>query len=246
VIPKRTFKYVVYSPGRKDEEYQLKEYVDGRGFGSAVPEDIDTDFDTQHPRAFRIKWGNPREILERWVLRNKEFLGDWYLARYPGQQISEHRGRKSPVEQFVPLPDDDYGGNGADFVIEPRPADEAGPVDPLPEDDDKEPGSSEINGFRRSYNSSSSESEGGAANNFGNDADNSNSDDSDAELLALLSQGAAEQFKAAEAAEEFALGRPAKRRRDDDGAGPAYPDGTSANSKSIDFTRLGWNRFRIF
>ena len=100
--------------------------------------------------------------------------------------------------------------------------------------EEEESGSSVLDGFQESSDSSSSESEGGSANGPGNDADSS---DSDAELLALLSQGAAEQF---------GFGRPAKRRRGDDGAGPANPGGTSANSKSIDFTRLGWNRLRIF
>ena len=119
--------------------------------------------------------------------------------------------------------------------------------------EEEESGSSVLDGFQESSDSSSSESEGGSANGPGNDADSSSSEsdggaangpgndadssDSDAELLALLSQGAAEQF---------GFGRPAKRRRGDDGAGPANPGGTSANSKSIDFTRLGWNRLRIF
>jgi len=143
VIPQRIFRYVVYSPGMKDEHYQLKEYINGREFGSAVPEVVDTDFDTQHPRKFRIKFGDPVQVLSRWVQRNKEFLGDWYLARYPGQQIREHRGKKDDVQQYIPLPSVDYGSLGLPFdTTRPDAADGpgvttdgaggAGPAAPVP------------------------------------------------------------------------------------------------------------------
>jgi hypothetical protein len=227
----------------EDEEYQLKEYVDGRGFGSAVPEDIDTDFDTQHPRAFRIKRGNPREILERWVLRNKEFLDDWYIGRYPEQQIREYRGGRLPVRQFIPKPGPNYGGYG--FPDEPPPAivvdngvttgDGAGPADPQPlrpPDDGVGPagGAGPANPQPLRPPDDGAGPAGGAADGV--------YDESDSYLLELLSP---------EAAEQFAMKQPAtKKRRGNNGSGPASPGGTGANSKSINFTRPGWNRFRFF
>ena len=286
VIPQRIFRYVVYSPGMKDEHYQLKEYINGRRFGSAVPEVVDTDFDTQHPRKFRIKFGDPVQVLSRWVQRNKEFLGDWYLARYPGQQIREHRGKKDDVQQYIPLPSVDYGSLGLPFdTTRPDAADGpgvttvggagpaggvttaggAGPAAPVPPPAVAGPAAPVPN----PQPPPAAADPGVAADNY----DNFFGDDDYGDLPDDKLGAWAEEFlKLEEEAERIAkeeaervkreeekrkrknrergeAGPGKKRPRDgrgNNGSGPAYPDGTGGNSKSIDFTRLGWNRFRIF
>ena len=328
VIPQRIFRYVVYSPGMKDEHYQLKEYINGRRFGSAVPEVVDTDFDTQHPRKFRIKFGDPVQVLSRWVQRNKEFLGDWYLARYPGQQIREHRGKKDDVQQYIPLPSVDYGSLGLPFdTTRPDAADGpgvttvggagpaggvttaggAGPAAPVPPPAVAGPGVTTVGGAGPAGGVTTAGGAGPAApvpppavagpaapvpnpqpppaaadpgvaadnydNFFGDDDYGDLPDDKlgawaeeflkleeEAERIAKeeaerIAKEEAERVKREEEKrkrknrERGEAGPGKKRPRDgrgNNGSGPAYPDGTGGNSKSIDFTRLGWNRFRIF
>ena len=337
VIPQRVFRYVVYSPGMEDKHYQLKEYINGRRFGNAVPEFVDTDFDTQHPRMFRIKSGNPGQVLRRWVQRNKKFLGDWYLARYPGQQIREHRGKKDDVQQYIPLPSVDYGSLGLPFdttrpdaaygpgvttaggagpaggvttaggagpaapvpppavaglaaavpppAVAPKPpavvagpgvttvggaglaggvttAGGAGPAAPIPPPAVAGPAAPVPN----PQPPPAAAGPGVAADNdddfFGDDDYGDLPDDElgawAEEFLALEAEAERvereekqkEEEKRKRKNRERGEAGPGKKRprdgRGNNGSGPAYPDGTGGNSKSIDFTRLGWNRFRIF
>ncbi|MGB0549544.1 MAG: hypothetical protein ACPGR8_10450 [Limisphaerales bacterium] len=286
----------------EDEHYQLKEYINGREFGSAVPEVVDTDFDTQHPRKFRITFGDPVQVLSRWVQRNKEFLGDWYLARYPGQQIREHRGKKDNVQQYIPLPSVDYGSLGLPFdTTRPGAADDpgvttvggAGPAAPVPPPAVAGPGVTTVGGagpagaagpaapvpppavagpaapVPKPQPPPPAAGPGVAADNVEDSSDDKKHDNGDLtksqleawEIEFLALEASAERVEREEKQKEEEEERkrknqgeeeagPGKKRpkdgRDNNGAGPANPGGTSANSKSIDFTRPGWNRFRIF
>lgn len=247
VIPKRLFKYVKYSPDMEDEHYQLKEYIDGREEGSAVPKVLDTYTVTLHPKKFLIGKKNPNAYFGDWVRDNKQFLGDWYIERYPEQLIRKSHGKRPFEKQYVakPGPNERYGFSKRkppviDLTGDVTRGDGGGPANPR----SIRPLAKKRRGNNGSGPAGPDDGAGPAGgaghanpqplrppdNGADPAEDAADGVDNESELIALLSPGAKEGF---------AMGRPAGNN----GSGPAGPDGTGANSKSINFTRPGWNRF---